>query len=71
MPVVGRVSMDWTLLDVTEVTNCQKGDQVTFIGRDGEHRITAADLARQIGTIGYEITCGISLLVRKILVGHG
>jgi len=64
--VVGRVSMDWTLLDVTDVPECQKGDPVTFVGRDGGHEITAADLARQVGTIGYEITCGISPRVPRV-----
>ena len=68
VPVVGRVSMDWTLLDVTDVAICKKGDEVTFIGRDGNHEITAADLARQVGTIGYEITCGISPRVPRIYV---
>lgn len=65
VPVVGRVSMDWTLLDVTDVADCHKGDEVIFIGAGGEHRITAADLAGQVGTIGYEITCGISPRVQR------
>ena len=67
--VVGRISMDWTLLDVTDVADCKKGDEVTFIGRDGEHEIKAADLAGQIGTIGYEITCGISQRVPRVYRG--
>jgi alanine racemase len=67
-PVVGRVSMDWTILDVTDCPNAKKSDKVTFIGRDGEHEIRASDLARPIGTIGYEITCGISARVPRIFV---
>lgn len=66
VPVVGRVSMDWTLLDVTDVPDCRKGDEVTFIGRSGGHEIKAADLAANLGTIGYEITCGISPRVRRV-----
>ena len=66
VPVVGRISMDWTLLDVTDVPDCKKGDEVTFIGKDGNHQIKAADLARQIDTIGYEITCGISPRVPRV-----
>lgn len=65
-PVVGRVSMDWTILDVTDCGNVKKGDEVALIGRNGEHEICASALARVIGTIGYEITCGISSRVPRI-----
>jgi len=69
VPVVGRISMDWTLLDVTDLPRCRKGDEVTFIGRAGDHQITAADLASKIDTIGYEITCGISPRVPRVYMG--
>ena len=69
VPVVGRISMDWTSLDVTDVVDCKKGDEVIFIGREGEHQIKAADLAREVGTIGYEITCGISQRVPRVYEG--
>lgn len=68
VPVVGRVSMDWTLLDVTEVRNTRVHDEVIFIGSDGSNTIVAADLARELDTIGYEITCGISSRVPRIFV---
>lgn len=61
-PLVGRVSMDWTLFDVTDVPGVAIGDQVVLIGDE----ITAADLARECGTIAYEVTCGISPRVPKI-----
>jgi alanine racemase len=70
VPVVGRVSMDWTILDVTDcgsdAKDAKKGDEVTFIGRDGEHEIRASTLASEIGTIGYEIACGISSRVPRV-----
>jgi alanine racemase len=59
-PVVGRVSMDLTLLDVTDVPGVELGDKVTLLGRDGDLAITAEDLGELAGTISYEITCGIS-----------
>jgi alanine racemase len=65
-PVVGRVSMDWTLIDVTDVPKVAPGDEVIFIGGDEGQEIKAADLARAIGTIGYEITCGISSRVPRV-----
>jgi alanine racemase len=69
-PVVGRVSMDLTLIDVTEVPGVSLHDQVTLLGRDGEVSLTAEDLAEVAGTISYEITCGISSRVpRKYFSG--
>lgn len=66
VPVVGRISMDWTLLDVTDVPNIKTGDEIFLIGGDSKHSIKASDLAHEIGTIGYEITCGISPRVPRI-----
>ncbi|MBK8304310.1 MAG: alanine racemase [Chloracidobacterium sp.] len=65
-PVVGRISMDWTLIDVTDIENAAVGDEVLLIGRSNGCYITAADIAREIDTIGYEITCGISPRVPRI-----
>lgn len=67
-PVVGRVSMDLTLLDVTEVQGVSLDDQVTLLGSDGDLWISAEEIAKLAGTISYEITCGISSRVpRKYL----
>ena len=62
VPVVGRISMDWTLLDVTDTPDVAINEEVFLIGGG----ITAADLAREVGTIGYEITCGLAPRVPKI-----
>lgn len=58
-PVVGRVSMDLTILDVTTVEGVELGDTVTLLGRDGGLEIPAEELARIAGTLSYEVTCGI------------
>jgi alanine racemase len=61
-PVVGRVSMDLTLIDVTDVPGVEIDDQVTLLGlnrNSPELKITAEDLARIAGTLSYEVTCGI------------
>jgi alanine racemase len=60
VPVAGRISMDWTTIDITDLPDCQEGDEVVLIGEAGGCGITAADLARTCGTISYEITCGIN-----------
>lgn len=65
-PVVGRVSMDLTLADVTDVAGVAEGDVVTLIGADGPHELPAEELARTAGTISYEITCGVSRRVPRV-----
>jgi alanine racemase len=70
-PVVGRVSMDLTLIDVTNVEGVELNDEVTLLGHD--HRgsglvVTAEDLARIAGTLSYEVTCGISERVPRVYV---
>ena len=65
-PVVGRVSMDLTLIDVTDVSGVALDDQVTLLGSEGESWITAEDLGELAGTISYEITCGITNRVPRI-----
>ena len=68
-PVVGRISMDWTLIDVTDVPNAATGDEVILIGSDAGRSISAADIAKKMDTIGYEITCGIGPRVIRKYVG--
>jgi len=63
-PVVGRVSMDLTLVDVTDCSGVSLHDQVTLLGRDGELSITAEDLAELTGTISYEITVALARACR-------
>ena len=70
-PVVGRVSMDLTLIDVTNVPSVEVDDQVTLLGANRNHaelRITAEDLARIVGTLSYEVTCGVSERVPRVYV---
>jgi alanine racemase len=64
-PVVGRISMDWTMFDVTDIPQASVGDNVTLIGTDGGLQVLAEDLAGICDTISYEITCGISSRVPR------
>lgn len=64
-PVVGKISMDWTILDVTETPNVKIGDEVILIGEQNGLSIKSEDLARLLDTISYEITCGINQRVMR------
>jgi alanine racemase len=63
--ITGRVCMDQFMCDVSHLDDVKSGDEVILIGEDGESRITADDIGRQTGTIGYEIVCGVSARVPR------
>ena len=69
-PVVGRVSMDQLLIDVSSVPNAKLGDVVTLLGADGTERISAEDTAEWAGTIPYEILCRIGKRVPRLYTGE-
>jgi len=54
-PVIGRVCMDQTMIDVTNLPQVEIGDEVVLWGRQGQEEITAEEIAEKIGTINYEI----------------
>ncbi len=64
-PIVGRVSMDLTLIDVTHIPGAAIGDEVVLIGRSGDQQITAWELARCSDTIVYETLCNLSKRVPR------
>ncbi len=64
-PVIGRVSMDYTTVDVTDVPDASVGDAVTLLGTDGDACIGAEELATLADTISYEILCGIGRRVKR------
>jgi alanine racemase len=64
-PIVGRISMDQTVVDVTEIPEVAAGDEVTLIGRQKMEIITAEDHARWAGTIPWEIFTSISARVAR------
>jgi alanine racemase len=64
-PLVGTVSMDNITVDIGPDPQVRVGDTLTLIGSDGAERQTAEDLAKRIGTINYEVLCGISRRVTR------
>ncbi|MBM3257468.1 MAG: alanine racemase [Candidatus Liptonbacteria bacterium] len=65
--VLGRVSMDMTAVDVTEIT-CRPGDIVTLLGREKGKEIRAQEVGRTIGTTQYELLTRLNPLMERILV---
>jgi len=65
-PIVGRVSMDLTILDVTDIRDITLGDEVILIGEQGGLRISAEEVAARIGTVSYEVVTGVSARVPRV-----
>ncbi|HWM89775.1 MAG TPA: alanine racemase [Thermoanaerobaculia bacterium] len=70
VPVAGSVTMDMTLLDVTE-TGAELGDEVVLLGRQGKEEIPALELATHAGTISWEILCHLGLRLPRRYVRGG
>jgi alanine racemase len=70
-PIVGRVCMDQTMIDVSHVPNVRVGDEVVLIGSQGEEVITAEDVAERLDTINYEVVSVIMARVPRSLPDNG
>ena len=68
-PVVGRVTMDQTLVDVGQIASVKRWDRVTVIGQEGPSQVSAQDLASIIGSIPYEIVCSLSSRIPRFYKG--
>jgi alanine racemase len=64
-PIVGRICMDLTMVDLTEVRNVREGDEVVILGKQGREAITAYELAHKAKTIPYEILTSLGSHSRK------
>ena len=69
--ITGRVCMDQTMIDITDVPDVKVGAVVTLIGTDGQEQITADEVASIYGTIGYEVVCDISKRIPRIFLQDG
>jgi alanine racemase len=70
-PIVGRVTMDVTMIDVTRIPQASVGDEVIIFGKQGNEQISVYEVAERSGTISYEITCGIGKRVPRVYIENG
>ncbi|MGD9348409.1 MAG: alanine racemase C-terminal domain-containing protein, partial [Desulfobacterales bacterium] len=68
VPIVGRVCMDLTMLDVGDAKNVQMGDEVVVFGQQGNVTLSVDEMAATLNTINYEIVTGISARVSRIYI---
>ncbi len=67
-PIIGRVCMDWTMIEVTDIDGVEVGDEVVVLGSQGEGEIRAEEMAAWLDTISYEVFCNFSPRVPRVYV---
>jgi alanine racemase len=67
-PLLGRVTMDLMVIDVSDIRDVTVGDEVVLLGRQNSAEITCAELARSAGTITWEIITRIGSRVRRVFL---
>jgi len=71
VPIIGRISMDVTVVNITGIAGVSVGDVATFIGSDGDERITVDEVAEHVNSISYEVLTGFTPRLPRIWVDHG
>ncbi len=74
VPIRGRVCMDYTMVDLTDISSSSqdlRGEEVVLIGRQGDEEITVEDVARTAGRVTYEVMTGISERVPRMYGANG
>ena len=69
--ILGRICMDQFMVDVTDIPDVCKGDEVTLIGRDGDEFISMDEMGELSGRFSYEFACDISTRVPRIYIKDG
>ena len=68
VPVVGRVCMDYIMVNLDNASHVKEGDEVVIIGTQNGNTITAEGLAERWDTINYEVVCGLTARVPRIFI---
>ena len=67
-PVVGKICMDQTLVDITDIPDVTQGMHAILLGKSGKIMYNADDMAQELNTIGYEIMCNITKRVQRFYI---
>ena len=70
-PIVGNVSMDMCTIDVSNINDCQIGDEVVLMGSQGNEYISADEVAHKVKTISYEVLCALGKRAPRVFLHKG
>jgi alanine racemase len=66
VPIIGRISMDVTVVDISDVSTVREGDVATLVGEEGGAHVTLDEIAAQAGTISYEVLTGLTARLPRV-----
>jgi alanine racemase len=69
VPIIGRISMDVTVVDISDLRGVAAGDVATLLGSDGDERIDVDEVASEAGTISYEVLTGLGSRLPRVWKG--
>ena len=70
-PIVGRVCMDQTMIDVSHIPDVKEGDEVVLVGKQGENRLSVEELAEMSASFNYEFVCDVNRRVPRVFYQEG
>jgi alanine racemase len=71
VPILGRITMDMTMVDLSDFPDPEVGEEIVLFGRQGDAEISVDEIAAATGVLGYEILCGISKRVVRVYRRNG
>ncbi|NLC11069.1 MAG: alanine racemase, partial [Firmicutes bacterium] len=71
VPIVGRVCMDQVVLDISALPEARLEDEVVFYGTQGGETISVEEVAKQLGTISYEVLCAVGKRIPRAYIRNG
>ena len=70
-PVGGRVCMDQTMVDISDIPEAKEGDEVVVIGKSGDNELSAEEVSELAGSFNYELLCDLGKRIPRVYYRHG
>ena len=70
-PILGRICMDQTMVDITDIPEAKEGDEVVVVGKSGDEELSAEEVSELAGSFNYELLCDLGKRIPRVYYRHG
>ncbi len=70
-PILGRICMDQTMVDISDIPEAKEGDEVVVIGKSGDNELSAEEVSELAGSFNYELLCDLGKRIPRVYYRHG
>ena len=70
-PILGRICMDQTMVDISDIPEAKEGDEVVVIGKNGDNELSAEEVSELAGSFNYELLCDLGKRIPRVYYRHG